>query len=67
MHDELLNETPLMSQPHARVDIAAWVEDYNRGRPHLSLVYATSEAFAADLNKQWLASAALIRKATARL
>jgi transposase InsO family protein len=28
---ELLNETLFMSLAHARVEIAAWVEDYNRG------------------------------------
>jgi transposase InsO family protein len=39
--DELLNETLFMSLAHARVEIAAWVEDYNRERPHSSLGYAT--------------------------
>jgi putative transposase len=34
MRDELLNETLFMSMAHARVEIAAWVEDYNRERPH---------------------------------
>ncbi len=34
MRDELLNETLFMSLAHARVEIAAWVEDYNRERPH---------------------------------
>jgi putative transposase len=37
MPDELLNETLFMSLAHARVEIAAWVEDYNRERPHSSL------------------------------
>ena len=53
MRDELLNETLFMSLAHARVEIAAWVEDYNRERPHSSLGYATPAAFAAELNKQW--------------
>jgi hypothetical protein len=30
MRDELLNETLFLSLPHARVEIAAWVDDYNR-------------------------------------
>ena len=56
MRDELLNETLFMSMAHARVEIAAWVDDYNRERPHSSLGYATPAAFAAELNKQWPAS-----------
>ena len=56
MRDELLNETLFLSLAHARVEIAAWVEDYNRERPHSSLGYATPAAFAAELNKQWPAS-----------
>ncbi|MEG4087639.1 IS3 family transposase [Microcoleus sp. POL10_C6] len=80
MRDELLNETLFMSLAHARVEIAAWVEDYNRERPHSSLGYATPAAFAAELNKQWpaslrptgsapqpIASTALMRKTTARI
>lgn len=56
MRDELLNETLFLSMAHARVEIAAWVEDYNRERPHSSLGYATPAAFAAELDKQWPAS-----------
>jgi hypothetical protein len=56
MRDELLNETLFLSLAHARVEIAAWVEDYNRERPHSSLGYATPAAFAAELDKQWPAS-----------
>lgn len=41
---------------YARAEIAAWAEDYNLERPHSSLGYATPSAFAAELNKQWLAS-----------
>ena len=80
MRDELLNETMFMSLAHARVEIAAWVEDYNRERPHSSLGYATPAAFAAELDKQWpaslrptgsatqpIASTALMRKTTVRL
>ena len=53
MRDELLNETLFLSLAHARVEIAAWVEDYNRERPHSSLGYETPAAFAAELDKQW--------------
>ena len=80
MRDELLNETLFLSLAHARVEIAAWVEDYNRERPHSALGYATPAAFAAELDRQWpaslrptgfatqpIASAALMRKKTARL
>ncbi|WP_447952324.1 IS3 family transposase [Sphingopyxis chilensis] len=56
MRDELLNETLFMSLAHARVEIAAWVDDYNRERPHSSLGYATPAAFAAELDQQWPAS-----------
>jgi putative transposase len=56
MRDELLNETLFMSMGHAREKIAAWADDYNTGRPHSSLGYATPAAFAAELNKQWPAS-----------
>ncbi|MBE5075130.1 IS3 family transposase [Erythrobacteraceae bacterium E2-1 Yellow Sea] len=80
MRDELLNETLFMSMAHARVEIATWVDDYNRERPHSSLDYETPAAFAAKLDKQWpaslrpagsatlpIASTALMRKTTARL
>ena len=66
--------------PDSRVEIAAWVEDYNRERPHSSLGYATPAAFAAELDKQWpaslrpagsatqpIASTALMRKNAVRL
>jgi len=56
MRDELLNETLFISLAHARVEIAVWVEDYNRERPPSSLGYATPAAFAAELDKQWPAS-----------
>jgi transposase InsO family protein len=52
MRDELLNETLFLSLAHARVEIAAWVEDYSRERPHSSLGYETPAAFAAELDKQ---------------
>ncbi len=52
MRDELL----FLSLTHARVEIAAWVENYNRERPHSSLGYATPAAFAAEQDKQWPAS-----------
>lgn len=44
MRSELLNETLFLSLAHARVEIAAWVEDYNQERPHSSLGYATPAA-----------------------
>lgn len=56
MRDELLNETLFMSMGHAREKITAWADDYNTGRPHSSLGYATPAAFAAELNEQWPAS-----------
>lgn len=80
MRDELLNETLFISLAHARVEIAAWVEDSNRERPHSAFGYATPAAFAAELDKQWpaslhptgsatqaIVSTALMRKTTARL
>ncbi len=56
MRDKLLNETLFTSLAHAREKIAAWAHDYNTGRPHSSLGYATPAAFAAELKKQGAAS-----------
>lgn len=56
MRDELLNETLFLSMDHARVQVAAWVEDFNQERAHSSLGYETSAAFAAELHKQWPAA-----------
>ena len=56
LRDELLNETLFTSLAHAREKIAAWVDDYNTGRPHSALGYATPAAFAAQLKKQGAAS-----------
>jgi putative transposase len=56
MRDECLNETLFTSLAHAREKIAIWADDYNTGRPHSSLGYATPAAFAADLKKQGAAS-----------
>ena len=80
MRDELRNETLFISLSDARIEIAAWVEDYNRERPNSSLGYATPAVFAAELIRQWpaslrptgsatkpIASIALMRKTTARL
>jgi hypothetical protein len=53
MRDELLNETLFLSLDHARIKIAAWVQDYNQERPHSALGYETPAAFSAELNKQW--------------
>lgn len=41
-----------MNLAHAQVEIAAWLENYNREGPHSSLGYATPAAFAAKLDKQ---------------
>ena len=61
MRDELLNETLFMSLDHARQKIAAWAADFNTGRPHSSLGYATPAAFAAELEKQGAASLRIAR------
>jgi len=53
MRDELLNETMFINMGHAPEKIAAWADDYDTGRPHSSLGYATPAALAAELNKQW--------------
>jgi hypothetical protein len=69
-HDTFVNlccETLFFSMAHARVEIATWVEDYNRERPHSALGYAPPAAFAAELNKQWPASTALMRNKAVRL
>ena len=44
--DELLNETLFTSLAEARVTITAWVEHYNRTRPHSSLGNLTPQEFA---------------------
>ena len=49
MRDELLNETLFFDLDDARAKIAAWVADYNLQRPHSSLKYLTSAAYAAHL------------------
>ncbi len=56
MRDELLNETLFTSMAHASEKIAVWIDDYNTGRPHSSLGYATPAALAAELRKQGAAS-----------
>ena len=50
----------LTSLAPALEKIAAWAEEYNTGRPHSSLGYATPAAFAAGFEKQPTAS---LRKA----
>lgn len=44
--DECLNETLFSTLSHARVEITAWKEDYNRNRPHSSLGNITPNEFA---------------------
>jgi hypothetical protein len=46
MRDELVNESLFFGPDHARRLIAAWAKDYNTARPHSSLGYQTSAAFA---------------------
>lgn len=46
MRDELLNEILFFGLDHARRAIADWVEDFNTARPHSSLGYQTSAAYA---------------------
>lgn len=53
-------DTLFLSLAHARIEIAVWVKDYNRERPHSSLRRAIPAAFAAVLDKQWPASTALL-------
>lgn len=65
MRNELLNETMVMSL--GMVEIAAWVEDHNRERPHSALGHATPAAFAAELDKQWRTSTALMCNKAGRL
>lgn len=80
IRDEQLNETLFRSFGHARDEIAAWVEDYIRERPHSFLGYAAPAALAAELDKRWpaslrtkgsatqpIASTALMRKTTVQL
>ena len=44
--DECLNETLFSTLNHARAEITAWKEDYNRNRPHSSLGNITPNEFA---------------------
>ena len=52
----VLREAEAGAKTAAREKIAAWAHDYNTGRPHSSLGYATPAAFVADLKKQGAAS-----------
>ena len=49
MRDELLNESLFFGLDHAREKLVAWVNDYNRSRPHSALGYNTPAAYAASL------------------
>ena len=70
--NDLLNETLFFTIGQARSILARWIDDYNTERPHSSLGYATSAAFATGLEKQWagltppVASPALMRDNTSR-
>ena len=50
MCDELLNESLFFDLDHARTNIARWMDDYNRRRPHSALGYLTPAAYAANLH-----------------
>ena len=50
MRDELLNESLFFDLDHARTNIAHWIDDYNRRRPHSALAYLTPAAYAANLH-----------------
>jgi len=53
LRDKLLNGTLFRITDHARVQVSAWVEDYNQERPHSALGYETPATFTAKLRKQW--------------
>jgi len=46
----LLNVTLFLRMTYAQVELAAWVEDYNRERSHSSLGDWAPAAFVAELN-----------------
>ena len=50
MRDELLSESLFFDLDHARTNIARWMDDYNRRRPHSALGYLTPAAYAANLH-----------------
>src|SRR5690606_6529616 len=53
LRDECLNETLFTSLRHARIELAAWKEDYNTVRPHSSLGGMTpAEAAAQAINRR---------------
>ena len=52
MRDELLNETLIFTVGRAGSILARWIDDYNTGRPHSSLGYATPLGFVAEPEKQ---------------
>ncbi|WP_442132283.1 IS3 family transposase [Rhizobium leguminosarum] len=54
--DECLNETLFSSLTQARIEIAAWKEDYNRNRPHSSLGNITPTEFAMKMAMEKLAA-----------
>jgi putative transposase len=48
LRDELLNEILFTSLAHARVELAAWLTDYNTQRPHSQLGWLTPAEFAVN-------------------
>ena len=49
MRDELSYKALFFGHDHVRLELAAWVTDYNTQRPHSALIYQTPAAFAAML------------------
>ena len=52
MRVELVDKSLFLSMANALVEIAAWVEAYNRERPHSCPRYATPAAYAAELDER---------------
>jgi hypothetical protein len=64
LRDECLNETLFTSLAHARAELTAWKDDYNRVRPHSGLgslapsIFATRSAIGTRANKAQICSEA---------
>ncbi len=56
MRDEFLNETLFASLNQVRLELAAWVGDYNTCRPHSALDYQAPAAFAAAMQANTIAA-----------
>lgn len=53
---ELFNESLFLGLDHARITIAAWMNDYNRRRPHSALGFFTPAAYVVKLSatRDWV-------------